>query len=198
MDERRAGRAQGPTWALVAAGIATLSLAACAGDDSPESTGPAPADSAAGSPAADGSTTVANSEDAAAADRVVVTVMSNLVDDFDTLNQLISTTSEFQPALGRIAFDQDDPKGPSLVLDINSAAQGDEQQDAVAWGAYFAFAQLWGPQGGLRNEVGAVRPGLTVVVDGRTFFAPMERMVQLHDFLISKQEFLALSRADGA
>ena len=131
-------------------------------------------------------------------DEQVATVGANLLDDQVTLGNFITTTSSFEPRLSRMDFLNPDVDGSTaLVIEVTSIATTDTEHDEVAWGVYFNFAQLWSQGGGFRNDTGSVKPGLVVVVDGIRYAAPMERMVLMYDFAISREEFLAASRQPG-
>jgi hypothetical protein len=55
------------------------------------------------------------------------------------------------------------------------------------------LSTLWKPDGILRNDVGTLKPSLTVVVDGRGYIAPYELMVRLAERNVTQTEWIELA-----
>ena len=70
-----------------------------------------------------------------------------------------------------------------------------EYQIEQAWELVSLFGMFWESDGMLRNDVGTIKPSLTVVVDGRRYIAPYELMVRLAERNVTQAEWMSLAKA---
>jgi hypothetical protein len=69
----------------------------------------------------------------------------------------------------------------------------DEIQIESMWDLVSLLSTMWEPDGILRNDVGTLKPSLTVVVDGRGYIAPYELMVRLAERNVTQTEWIELA-----
>jgi hypothetical protein len=69
----------------------------------------------------------------------------------------------------------------------------DEIQIESMWDLVSLLSTFWEPDGILRNDVGTLKPSLTVVVDGRGYIAPYELMVRLAERNVTQTEWIELA-----
>jgi len=70
-----------------------------------------------------------------------------------------------------------------------------EYQIEKAWELVSVLGMFWESDGMLRNDVGTIKPSLTVVVDGRAYVAPYELMVRLAERSVTQSEWMSLAEA---
>lgn len=83
----------------------------------------------------------------------------------------------------------------TLRVEGSSGFQTEEFQIQQVWELVSTIALFWeSPDGVLRNDEGVIKPGLAVVVDGRSYLASYELMVQLAERRISQADWLSATR----
>jgi hypothetical protein len=129
-------------------------------------------------------------------DQSAIDLTNSLVTDPQRFADIITGISPSITEVDDIQFTLTNPDVGSagISFGVTTSATTDAERDDVAWSVVFAIADLWGPGGGFRNETGQVRTGVSLMVDSVQYVASMEMMMQVYDFTISQEDFIAASR----
>lgn len=132
------------------------------------------------------------------ADAVDAAVLAAVEDAVGSQDEISDTFVEVGPEIESI--DQFDFYAPTatLVVSVTTSADAQEDRDAIAFAVTDVMAYLWEQEQPLRDPAATIFPRLEVTVDEVLYGSSFDMMVGVADYSLTFQEWLELTRGEGA